>query len=329
LGDNFEPILAEAQSISVHALVENQRDGATYVAFAAPELLDGAEADVRSDVFAIGRLLQHVLRGDDVPAIADLVKKCVAPVPFGRYRDANELASAIAAVAASLPTVQPPAPMPRPHAPSAPKAEPDRAPSVPGRPSDSPFVPPPWLAPGGIVVMVVAVLLAFVLGGSNASLRTALVTALFAGAATTSMGLRQARPASVALRAAFALACAVLVVVFNPLTLGYRFAAARAVRGNETSRRAAIEQVVRLGRDFRGLSLARTDLSGFDLRGADFRGVDLSGANLSRSNLWGSMLRGAALGGADLAGADRFPKPWHCASSGAAAGRPSSEAARP
>jgi uncharacterized protein YjbI with pentapeptide repeats len=198
--------------------------------------------------------------------------------------------------------------------------------------------------------MVVAVLLAFVLGGSNTTLRTALAIALFAGAATTSMGLRQAEPASAALRGGFALACAVLVVVFNPLSLGYRFAAARAVRGNETSRRAAIEQVVRLGRDFRGLSLARTDLSGFDLRGADFREVDLSGTNLSHTNLWGAMLHGAALGGADLAGADlqgtdldqardvdlaecsagtRFPKLWHCATRGAGRGRPSSEAARP
>lgn len=351
LGDNFEPILAEAHGISVHALVQNHRGGAAYVAFAAPELLEGAEADVRSDVFAIGRLLQHVLRGDDVPAIAEVITKCVAPLPFGRYRDANELASAIAALVGSGAGAAPPAPAPRPHAPPTPKAEPHRRPSVSGRPSDSPFAPPPWLAPGGIVVMVVAVLLAFVLGGSNASLRTALATALFAGAATTSMGLRQARPASAALRGAFALACAVLVVVFNPLSFGYRFAAARAVHGSETSRRAAIEQVVRLGRDFRGLSLARTDLSGFNLRGADFREVDLSGANLSRTNLWGAMLRGAALGGADLVGADlqgtdldqardvdlaecstgtRFPKPWHCARTNAAGtGRPSNEAARP
>ncbi|HEV3194061.1 MAG TPA: pentapeptide repeat-containing protein, partial [Polyangiaceae bacterium] len=114
------------------------------------------------------------------------------------------------------------------------------------------------------------------------------------------------------------------------------------LKGDATSRAAAIDQIGRQGRDFKNISLAGVDLSGQDLRGADLRGVDLSGSNLSRARLWGAMLEGASLGGANLAGADLLQtdlsealhvesarcspetllsKPWHCITAGSEGGR--------
>jgi hypothetical protein len=349
LGDTLEPIVAEAGSISVAALAGPW--AGSYVAFAAPEVLEGATPDVRSDVFSIGRLLQHVLRGDDVPAIGEVVAKCLAPAPFGRYASASALAAAIGAAASELPMVEAavqPAAAPRP--PPSPAAHADRAPPFFEKEKATPIVPPSWLAPIGVAVLLAAVTLAFVVGGASSPLRGGLAVALFAGAAMVSWGLRLGPPTSVALRTGFALACGALALVIDPLDFGYRIAAAHAMHGDPASRREAIAQVVRLGRDFRGLSLASVDLSGLDLRGADLRGVDLSGADLSHANLWGAMLEGAAFGGANVSDADfqgtdpgvardfdlaqcnagtRLPNPWHCAlPSSAGAGRPSKADAR-
>jgi uncharacterized protein YjbI with pentapeptide repeats len=354
LGDGLEPILAEAGSVSVRVLLEHQRDAASYVAFAAPEVLEGAQPDVRSDIFSMGRLLQHVLAGDDVPAVAQVVRGCLAPVAYGRPASASELASALAAAIDSLPAVESSVHT----AASMPQASPaDAARVAPAfeRPSDSRFVAPRWLTAAGIALMALAVLPAFTLGGANATVRATLTACLLAGAAVASIGLRQARPTSLVLRISFALACGGLLVAFDPLEMGYRFAAARAIHGNPATRRAAVEQIIRLGRDFRGLSLAKSELPDLDLRGADLRGVDLSDADLSRTNLWGAMLGGATFSGANLSDADlqgtdfgdarsvdlahcsagtHLPKPWQCDPAGspktahpsnASGGRPSLE----
>jgi hypothetical protein len=349
-GDALEPIVAEAGSISVEALAR-QSDAGSYVAFAAPEVLEGASPDVRSDVFSMGRLLQHVLRGDDVPAIAEVVAKCLAPAPFGRYASASALASAIGAAASELPMVDAPiqlAGAPRP--PPGPAADADRVAPVFDKDKGAPIVPPSWLAPVGVAVLLAAVTLAFVVGGASSTLRGGLAAALFGGTVMVSWGLRLGPPTSVVVRTGFALACGALALVVDPLDFGYRIAAAHAMHGGPASRRQAIAQVVRLGRDFRGLSLTGVDLSGLDLRGADLRGVDLSGADLSHTNLWGAMLEGAAFDNANASDADfqgtdpggardfdlarcnaetRLPKPWHCASpSSAGASRPSKAEAR-
>jgi uncharacterized protein YjbI with pentapeptide repeats len=94
-----------------------------------------------------------------------------------------------------------------------------------------------------------------------------------------------------------------LLVVIDPLDVTYRIAAQRHLGGDETSRSAAIGEIVRMGRAFRGLSLASQDLSGMDLAGADLRGVDLSNANLARTNLFGAEVQGASFDGAALGGA--------------------------
>src|SRR5208283_3401415 len=125
--------------------------------------------------------------------------------------------------------------------------------------------------------------LAFAVGGASSALRGGLTVAVFAGAAMASWGLRLGAPTSVALRIGFGLACGALALAVDPLDLGYRIAATRALHGSPTSRSEAIAQIVRLGRDFRELSLAGLDLSGLDLRGADLRDVDLTGADLSHT----------------------------------------------
>jgi uncharacterized protein YjbI with pentapeptide repeats len=128
---------------------------------------------------------------------------------------------------------------------------------------------------------------------------------------------------------------AALAIALDPLARIYAAAAQRRIHGTEATRRAAIEEIVRLGRDFRGISLAGIDLSGLDLTGADLRGVDLSRADLSRTRLWGAEVDGASFDGARLEGADldrtalekalvgtaacdpstRLPAGWRCAGS--------------
>jgi hypothetical protein len=135
-------------------------------------------------------------------------------------------------------------------------------------------------------------------------------------------------------RIIMALACALAAFAFDPLATMYRRAAQRQLHGSAYVRQAAIEEIVRLGRDFRGMSLTEVDLSGLELSGADLRGVSLAGSDLSRTRLWGAEVEGASFDGAHLNGADlghtaleralhlgtalcdsatRLPDGWRCA----------------
>jgi hypothetical protein len=153
----------------------------------------------------------------------------------------------------------------------------------------------------------VALAVSVLLGGSNDALRALLMIAVVAGGALGTTLLRPAESTRLgrasAMQLGLALVCAALLLVLDPLSLGYRMAAQRHLRGDAASRRAAVAEVVRLGRDFRGLSLANLDLSGEDLSGADLRGVDLSHANLARAQLFAADVQGASFDGASLAGA--------------------------
>jgi uncharacterized protein YjbI with pentapeptide repeats len=126
-----------------------------------------------------------------------------------------------------------------------------------------------------------------------------------------------------------------LLVIFDPLSVVYARVAQRQLRGSDVARHAAIDEILRLGRDFRGMSLAGIDLSGQDLTGADLRGVDLSRADLSHARLWGAQVVGASFEGARLEGANlertnlalahvaeatcdattRLPSTWRCSGS--------------
>ncbi len=328
LSDDLKPLLAEVGNVSVHDLSERGAEVTSYVAFAAPEVNEGAAPDVRSDVFSMGRLIQYLLRGDDVPQIADVVRKCVAPSPLGRYASAAELASA----GARAPAPPPPRPAAVDVA-TVPVFETAEA---------APGPPPRWPVPTGVAFVMGSAALSFLVGGASANVRAWLSAAMFAGAALAAWGVHPAPRTPMPLRIAFALAIGVVVLLLDPLALGYRSAASRAVKGDAASRAAAIDQIRQLGRNFKGISLAGVDLSGHDLRGADLRGVDLSGSNLSHARLWGAMLEGASLDGAILVGADLLqtdlsdalhvdsaacspetllPKPWSCIAAGSESGR--------
>ena len=139
-------------------------------------------------------------------------------------------------------------------------------------------------------------------------MRSAAEVALLAGGALLTTLLRPAAGTSLArgtlIQLVLAGGCAAVLGVLDPLAVTYGIAAQRELHGDEVSRRAALSEIVRLGRDFRGLSLANLDLSSLDLSGADLRGVDLSGANLTHAKLFAAEVQGARFDGARLAGAD-------------------------
>jgi hypothetical protein len=307
LSDAFDPVVADAGAMSIASLIEQHRDAAPSVSFAAPEVLEGAEPNVRSDIFSMGRLLQHVFKGDSVPEIGVVLGRCLAPTPYGRYATASDLEAALVTAANALPAgiiAEPAAPAPPPQ--SAVETQPP-APAFEGAvepEKKEPSPPPRWLTPAGVASTMAAIAFAFVAGGASPTLRTVLSAAVFGGAFAAAWGVRPSPSTSSSVRIGFALACGGFLLIVDPLTLGYRVAAAHAMRGSPANRRAAVDQIVKMDRDFEGLSLAGVDLSDLDLRGADMRGVDLSGADLKHTNLWGALLEGAALSGADASDAN-------------------------
>jgi len=161
-----------------------------------------------------------------------------------------------------------------------------------------------------------------VLGGASETVRAILLLAVLAGSALGTSLMRPPATASLkrglTMQLGLAVGCAAVVFILDPLSVGYRMAAQRHLHGDEASKRAAIGEIVRLGRDFRGLSLANVDLSGEDLSGADLRGVDLSHADLTHARLFGAEVQGASFDGASLAGASLEQVQLELASVGAA-----------
>jgi uncharacterized protein YjbI with pentapeptide repeats len=93
-------------------------------------------------------------------------------------------------------------------------------------------------------------------------------------------------------------------MVLDPLSWVMRAGAQWRLHGDIASRRTAVAEIVELGRDFRGMSLAGLDLSALDLTGADFRRTDLSHADLSGTRLWSALIEGASLKEAQLSHAN-------------------------
>lgn len=331
--DALSPIVAEAGTAAVHALAEQfGSDADLYVAFAAPEVVKGEPAHVRSDVYSLGRMLEDALKGDPPNAeLQDIVRRCTAGLPSARYPHAGELASALEAVVGLLPADEPARPattsMPAPptsarpsgrvrkEEPSTRSRPPAPAPARSRPPTRSRPVPRPaaWQMPRvvgvvGLLAATGAVVASALLGGSSAVLRNAMGLSLVAGVVLATTLVRPPDGAGPALRAALQLllaaACATPLVVFDPLALTYRLAARQQLRGDAASRRAGVEEIARLGRDFRGLLLADDDLSGLDLEKADLRGADLSRANLTHTRLVGADVTDATLDDAAMAGAD-------------------------
>jgi uncharacterized protein YjbI with pentapeptide repeats len=328
LDDDLHPVLSDVGL----AMPAATTDMSSYAEFAAPEVMAGEAPNASSDIFSVGRVLQMVALGDVTPEVAEVIRSCSGP-PESRYASAADLQRALTAIAEKLPQeeVSPEALLESVGAAFRPAATPEA-----GRPQLAPVarertaVPAPDAARDAVVpalvtgadlrsvvarraplvgltgLLAVGVALggACLLGGSNSSLRDVFGVLLVLGSAAAVWFLPCTTRAPAAVRIALAGLCAALVGVINPLAYVYGAAAQHRLRGGEGERRAAIDEIVRLGRDFRGVSLAGINLSGLDLTGADLRGVDLARADLSHTRLWGAEIAGASFEGARLEGAD-------------------------
>lgn len=343
LDDELNPVLSEVGAVSVAALAARGA-GDAYAPFAAPEITKGDEPDARADVYSVARLLQDITKGSSPsPSVAGVVAKGTAADAGARYASAKDFAAAVEQVLAELPReeqaaklARPPTPGPIAPRPTAKRegTEPAEKAFAPKKRSESraPWKPPLWLGIAGIVLFAGSFAAAVFLGGSNEALRPLLlVVAPIAVALATT--LLPALPKGATLgRLALAVGAAAIVFVFDPLALAYRMAAQSRLRGDDATRRAAIAEVMRLGRDFRGLSLAGVGLAGIDLTAADLRGVSLAGADLTGAHLYAAEIYGTSFAGAQLAGADlggtqlqladtsgakcdeetKLPSPWRC-----------------
>ncbi len=191
LDDDLQPVLADAGIVSVHALLASQAGAPKYATFAAPEVKSGAEPDVRSDIWSAGCLLDLLVGERDLPQVAEIVRRCLAPLPHVRYASAAELVAAIEAVIAALPTgerisrVAIPAESVR-ERPSLVRAQPARGntrASVSARPVRMPAI-------AGAVAMLVSALAGVLLGPSTAAVRGLFATMAVFGVALATWSLR-------------------------------------------------------------------------------------------------------------------------------------------
>jgi hypothetical protein len=173
--------------------------------------------------------------------------------------------------------------------------------------------PPPWHAPralgvAGIVAALASLGASALVGGSSEALRVVFAMGVVGGVALAATLVRPPatarRAIGVAMQLVLPLGLAAGVFFLDPLARTYRYAALRQLHGDVASSRAGIAELLRLGRDFHGLSLVNLDFSGTDLSFSDLRGADLSHANLARTRLAGADVQGTSFSGAALAGAD-------------------------
>jgi hypothetical protein len=192
LDDDLQPVLAEAGLVSVPALLASQADGSKYAAFASPEVKAGDEPDARSDVWSAGCLLELLVGERDLPQVAEIVRRCVAPLPHVRYSSAAELAAAIDAVIVAIPTGE--RVSRAAITPEATRERPQRVGSHPGgvvaRTSIRSLGLPAF---AGAVGIVVAALAAFVLGPQTAAARGLFAAMASVGVALATWAMRSGR----------------------------------------------------------------------------------------------------------------------------------------
>lgn len=243
------------------------------VGYVAPEVLGGAVATARSDVYSLGRLLAFLLLDDDPPSepgpnapwrclqraparLRRIVRRATSPDPAARHADARELLRDVANLEPSAPSqtmVSAPAPPP---------AKPQH---------EAP-------APRAVVIEPKE---------GRARPRTHLLAAL-----------------------TLALLGGLGVLVGDPFHIA-RWRAHRAfVTADPAQRGAAMATLVALGeRDLGAVSLAGADLSrapisGVALANADLSHAVLDGADLGGANLAGATFDGVSALGTNLSGAE-------------------------
>jgi hypothetical protein len=349
LDDDLEPVLSEAGLVSIPRLSARKGDASLYSPFAAPEVKRGEAAELQSDIWSAGQLLEQLIAENEIPAIVELTRRCSAPVARLRHSSASELLADIDAVLAKLPKDGAAAPGPRRGSAGEPAGRTGTHPTAdatrerpstgrdakraPAEPAATRRAPARWPALVGVVVVLLAMSVAFVLGVQTPGLRETLTGLVVLGAALMAWAVapppRRARVARVGL----VVVLAALAVMVDPIAWALRTGALRRLQGSEIARRAAVMELVDQGRDLRGMKLAGFDLSNLDMSGADLRQADLSHADLSGARLWSAELEGASLEGARLRGADleetalgqarhvdsaecdrdtRLPEGWHC-----------------
>ncbi len=329
LDDDLRPVLAEAAGVSVHALNARQGEAREYETFAAPEVNRGEQPSVKGDVYSLGRLMQHVLEEETAPGVLDVLRRCLAEEPSGRYATTDELIAAIDVAVESLPMGDVPA-TPALAPPPPPKPPPRDRPGAQGAkwtPGADEEPLPGWLSPAGLGAMVVAVGLSWAVGTSNFFVwGVLLLGAALAGWTFPPLGRGRA-----AWRAIAAASCVAGVVALNPLAYTNKSGKQRALH-DPVAARAMFDEILHGSRQFDGMSLVGCDMSGLDLTAVDLSNVDLSHANLQRTFLAAANLRGVNLEGAQLQGAflgtdlsgttglatatcdekTTLQDPWHC-----------------
>ncbi|HZU81417.1 MAG TPA: pentapeptide repeat-containing protein [Polyangiaceae bacterium] len=321
LDDDLQPVLAEAGMVSVRELSARRGDASTYADFVAPEVKRGEEPDARSDVWSLGRLVEHLVGEAEVEHLGDILRRCVAPLPHLRYASAAELVAALDSLLATLPAEGTGSPSRR-HAPeraSRPGVAPSREahrerPSAPGaaaRAASGAAAAPRrlaralrWAPHAGAVLLAIAAATAYVLGAQTDGARGVLCGMVVVGAALVACGVPLPGGGGAKLRGALVASVAALVAVADPASWIVRAGAVRRLHGGEAARRAAVAEIIEAGRDFHGLELTGFDLSEMDLTGADLRRANLSRANLSGARLWAAQVEGASFDAAQLGHAD-------------------------
>ena len=295
LDDELHPVLA---NVGIHVA----REGT----YAAPELGDGTEPDVRSDIFSAGRLLHYVaIEGvsSPHPGLAPIVRRATEESPSARYETVAELIAALDAIIDELETTQSRTSIVA-DVPLATR-RPQQVPAVAREEKEKPLGPmPKWVPLAGVGASLAAFGLSFVIGGSSMLGRVMLALLLVTGAAVATLvvPLQRYRPKTI--RAGLMVVVAIALLVADPLSIAYRQAAKRRMRSDDASRALAAAELMKLGRDLHGAQLSGLSLAGLDLRAFDLTGADVSGADLTGANLWATKLDGATFAGARLLGAN-------------------------
>jgi hypothetical protein len=317
LDGEFDPVLDEVGMVSALESFGGDRENVFgYGAFLAPEAADG-RPERASDVYAAGRLLLAIVLECDpakatpeavaakVPALAGLAKRCITESPLTRFQTAGEVIAELDALAPKLEAVQPlGAWTGEPKKPAA--AAPKRADAKPAPeplllsllPSLEPLRRP--LGGLGLALAFVAIALAAALGCPTPAMRASWQSMLAVGGGLALLLFPAYSSRPILVRAILVFGGAAALRAGDPLFFLERTLALKRLSGGGAARAMAAAELVTLGHDLHGASLAHVDMSGLDMRGADLRAADLTGANLERANLFGAMFDGAALKDARL-----------------------------